>query len=129
MSHEISLLFVRVYLDIFDCLIAGDGGDLLFESFDGGEEFEDHHEDEEKSREDDRIDISLDADHGSEGITDGWECHDECHTSPDDDADGELGDGLTTLVLEILSDTLREHEEGDSENDDLIECERHRGRG
>lgn len=117
---------MRVYLDIFDCLIAGDGGNLLFESFDGGEEFEDHHEDEEKSREDDGIDISLDADDFRERIADTREGDDDCHATPDDDADGELDDGLTALVLEVLHDALREHEEGDGEDDDLIECERHK---
>jgi hypothetical protein len=31
-------------VDFFDGLFSGDRGDLLFESLDGGEEFEDHHE-------------------------------------------------------------------------------------
>ncbi len=109
--------------------ISYDGGNLLFQSFDGGEEFEDHHEDEEESGEDDGIDVSLDADDFREGVADAREGDDDCHAAPDDDADGEFEYSLSALAFEIMGDTLREHEESDGEDDDLIECERHRGRG
>jgi hypothetical protein len=32
-------------------------------------------------------------------------------------------------MLPVFGDTLIEHGEGDGEDDDLVECERHRGRG
>ena len=114
--------------DVLYSLVSRDGRDLLFESFNGGEEFEYHHEDEEKSREDDGIDVVLDADESRERISDMRESDDDRHTTPDDNANGKFEDCLSVLIFEIICDALVQHEAGDDEDDDLIECERHRFR-
>lgn len=115
-------LFFRNFSNRF---LPRDGRDLLFEALDGGEELENHHEDEEESCENDGIDITLDADDFREGIADARESHDDRHATPDNDADSQFDNGLTALMLEIIDDALGEHEEGDSKDDDLIECEGH----
>ena len=117
---------VRIGFDIFYSLFSRDGGNLLFESFNGREEFEDHHEDEEESREDDGVHVVLDADECSEGVADAGKCDDDSHAAPDDEAYEELEYCLTALILEIIGDALIEHEGGDDEDDDLIECEGHK---
>ena len=115
-----------LFVDFFNGFLSRDGGDLLFESFDGGEELEDHHEDEEESGEDDGIHIALDADDFREGITDAGEGDDDSHAAPDDEAHEELEHGLPALILPIIGDALIEHEGSDDEDDDLIEGEGHR---
>lgn len=109
-------------------MIANDNGYLLFQSFDGGEQFEDHQKDEEEAGQDDGIDVAFDADKTSQSIADIRKCYDNCHTAPDKDADSKLEECLATFALEIMFDTLTDHQEGEDQDDDLIEGEGHRVR-
>lgn len=95
----------------------------MLESFDGRQELEDHEEDEDEAGEDDRVDVSLDADEFGEYVAEIREKHDGRHTTPNDDPDAELQDGLMVFASHVVADTLVEHEAGENENDDLVEME------
>jgi hypothetical protein len=97
----------------------------LLETLDGGEELEDHQEDKEESGQDDSVYVVLDTDQTRYGVADIRERYDDSHPAPDDDAYGELEECLATLMLEKILGPLTYHNEGEYDDDDLIECERH----
>lgn len=94
---------------------------MLLESLDGREEFEDHEEDEDEAGQDDGVDVSLDADDIRKGVTEVGEEDDSDHTTPDDEADAELEEGLVVFAFEKVADSLIQHESRQNEDDDLVE--------
>lgn len=96
---------------------------MLFQSFDSGEEFEDHEEDQDEAGQDDGVDVALDTDDGSEDVTEIREEDDRGHATPDDDADAELEDSLVVLALQEVAYALVEHDTGQDQDNDLIQLE------
>lgn len=97
---------------------------LLLETFNSGEELEDHEKNEDKSGEDNGIDIALDTDQLCKYVAEIGKQNNGCHTTPDDDSDPELQDGLMIFSFQVIVYALIEHETGENEDDDLIELER-----
>lgn len=98
----------------------------MLETFDGGEEFENHKEDKNEANEDDGVDIARDANPEGDIVAQVWPDGDCCHTAPDDDADGELDESLPALMFDKIFNTLADHEEGEDGDDYLVKREGHK---
>ena len=99
-------------------------GDLLFEAFNGGEEFEDHEEDEEKSGEDDGVDIVFNADNVSKNSRETGEGGDGGHATPDDEPDRVFENSLAVFAAKEIVRAFVDHEGGDEKDDELVEVHR-----
>ncbi|MDQ1284106.1 MAG: hypothetical protein QG620_454 [Patescibacteria group bacterium] len=94
---------------------------MLFQAFDGGEEFEDHKKNQDKSGEDDGIDVALHTNKLSNIIGKaGIDSHDS-HSAPNDNPNKEFQECLSFFPSDEIFAALKNHHAGDEDDGYLVE--------
>jgi len=94
---------------------------LLFQPFNGGEEFEDHQENQDEAGEDDGVDVTLHADQFGDGVGEVGVSGDNGHSAPNDDPDQKFQDCLVVFTFQKIHRALKNHHGGNENDGDLVE--------
>lgn len=104
-------------------IISGYFRDLLFQSFNGGEEAEDHQKNQDKTGQDDCVDVSFYSDNFSYLVWNRREKGDYSHSAPDCKTKQEFVKSLAGFSFGEFIKALDDHYSGEYDNQDLIEME------
>ncbi len=97
---------------------------MLFQPFDGAEEFEDHQENQDEAGENDGVDVALHPDKFGDGVGKVGIDGDNGHPAPNDDPDQKFQDRLVIFAPHKIHRALKNHHSGDENDGDLVEVER-----
>lgn len=107
--------------DISQGIFTGEKRDLLLETLNRGEKFEDHQKNKNETSQDDGVDVAFDANKLGEVVREGWKHDNNRHPTPNKRSGAELHQSLSGLMAHEFLHAFIEHVDGDEENDELVD--------